>query len=417
MIRFNKIIIAVIFFFAAAVIAVNLLLPIIAGGDGGKYYMVEINRAYADITAGNAVDFDAYRYIKDIAFLSKNADSEDIKAFFENGNTPYMIKIMDDSQYVKFTYIYDFKEAYENILLAVNVYNAVIGAAVIAVLLFFRRQIIKPFNEVSELPYELSKGHLTKGLKENKNRFFGRFVWGLDLLRENIEQRKMKELELEKEKKTLILSISHDIKTPLSAIKLYAKALSENLYGEDKRSDIALKINENSEKIEVFVNDIIQTSKEDFLNIEVNNGEFYLEELMSSVTRYYSDKLDYLKTEFTIQPFQNCFIYGDIEKCLEVFENIIENSIKYGDGKNIEVSFAREEDCCLVTVSNTGNTLPEGEIIHIFDSFWRGSNAKDKKGSGLGLYICRQILTKMKGDIFAEAQNGNMSITIVLKIL
>ena len=78
---------------------------------------------------------------------------------------------------------------------------------------------------MSEVSIELAKGNLSAHVKEDKNKFFGKFLWGIDMLRENLENNKEKELQLQKEKKTLILSISHDIKTPLSAIKLYAKAL------------------------------------------------------------------------------------------------------------------------------------------------------------------------------------------------
>lgn len=73
-------------------------------------------------------------------------------------------------------------------------------------------------------------------VKEDKSRFFGRFIWGVDLLRENMEQQKQRELDLQRDKKMLLLSLSHDIKTPLSAIKLYSKALSKGLYdGERNR--------------------------------------------------------------------------------------------------------------------------------------------------------------------------------------
>ena len=62
---------------------------------------------------------------------------------------------------------------------------------------------------------------------------------------------------------------------------------------------------------------------------------------------------------------------------------------------------------------NSGCTLPETEYPHIFDSFWRGSNAGNNKGSGLGLYICRQLMYKMNGGIFAEIVNGFMIITVI----
>lgn len=68
-----------------------------------------------------------------------------------------------------------------------------------------------------------------------KSRFFGKFLWSLDMLREKLEADKLRRLELEKEKKTLLLSLSHDIRTPLSAIELYTQALEENLYEDEEK--------------------------------------------------------------------------------------------------------------------------------------------------------------------------------------
>ena len=77
-------------------------------------------------------------------------------------------------------------------------------------------------------------GNLSVPVKAEKSKFFGRFLWGMDMLREKLESDKIRELELEKEKKTLVLSLSHDIRTPLSAIDLYTKALATNLYDKEE---------------------------------------------------------------------------------------------------------------------------------------------------------------------------------------
>ena len=169
-----------------------------------------------------------------------------------------------------------------------------------------------------------------------KSRFFGKFLWGMEMLRENLEEDKEKELALHREKKTLILSLSHDIKTPLSAIKLYTKALMEELY--DSR-----------------------------------------------------------------------------EKREEALQNIMENAIKYGDGRQITIAFSEEEDCRLVSVVNTGSSIPESELVHIFDSFYRGSNADHVKGSGLGLYICRSLMHRMDGEVFAEQSEDGFLVTVVIR--
>ena len=227
-------------------------------------------------------------------------------------------------------------------------------------------------------------------VKEEKSKMFGHFLWGMNMLREKLEDNKEKELAFQKERKTLILSLSHDIKTPLSSIELYSKALSENLYDTQERKG--------------YVDEIVTASREDFMNLEVSMGEYYLSEVMKVTENYYKDKLSVIHTEFQVDEISECLVKGDKERMVEVLQNVMENAIKYGDGKSIRISFGEEEDCKLVE-----------ELPNIFDSFYRGSNSNDVKGSGLGLYICKKLMRKMDGEIFAGMNGDVFCVTIVIK--
>ena len=285
---------------------------------------------------------------------------------------------------------------------------------ILTVMLFVGIKIITPFERIKNMPYELARGNLTVPLKESRSKFFGRFIWGLDLLREKLEQQKLEAFRLQKEKKTLLLSLSHDIKTPLSAIKLYSQALSKHLYHDKEKQLAAVRgIGTKADEIESYVSQIVKATTEDFLSIEIIKGEFYLHELIDKITEYYSDKLELNKIEFSITDFSDCILKGDIDRSVEVLQNIIENAVKYGNGNYIRIDFSDEENCRLIIVSNSGVTLPDSEMSHIFESFWRGSNAGNINGSGLGLYICRQIMNKMDGEIFAEIRDDRMLVTSV----
>ena len=85
------------------------------------------------------------------------------------------------------------------------------------------------------------------------------------------------------------------------------------------------------------------------------------------------------------------------------------------DGRCISLSFSEEEDCRLITVSNTGCSLPESELDTIFESFRRGSNSGSQPGSGLGLYICRRLMNEMGGEVFAETEGDLMKVTVVCR--
>lgn len=299
----------------------------------------------------------------------------------------------------------------------INVCLAGIVLVTFILLVYVNNKVLKPFHSMSNLSYELAKGNLSTPVKEEKSKLFGKFLWGMDMLREKLEDNKAKELELQRERKTLILSLSHDIKTPLSSIELYARALSEGLYDTEDKKEEALKgIGRNAQEIKKYVNEIVTASREDFLNLQVEQGEYYLSEIIEVIKAFYKDKLSVVHTELIVDEFGDCLVVGDKNRLIEVLQNVIENAIKYGDGRMIHISFDEEEDCRLVNISNSGCDLPAEELSSLFDSFYRGSNSKNAKGNGLGLYICKNLMLKMDGDIYAQIKGNNFQVTVVIRM-
>ena len=387
-------------------IAANLLLKNLNSSENGRPYRVEINRLAFLIEQNGIenIDLSQYEFVYNIAEYGED---------FYNSPSDYLVREINGVLY-RFDYVTKKETVNAKIIIAVNIILSVMTAAMFGLLIYIRSKILSPFERLTNVPYELSKGNLTAPVKENKNRFFGKFLWGIDLLRENIEQQKQRELGLQKEKKTLLLSLSHDIKTPLSAIKLYSSALSKKLYPDaEKQREIAVSINEKTDEIEGYISKIITAAREDFLGLEVENGEFYLSELVQNIADYYGEKLALVKTEFTVGEYKNCLLYGDLDRAVEVLQNIIENAIKYGNGKRIEILFPDDDEGILISVKNSGCTLDKSEVAHIFESFWRGANSENIRGSGLGLYICRQLMHKMNGEVFAEIDGREIVVTVV----
>ncbi|MBQ4284014.1 MAG: HAMP domain-containing histidine kinase [Lachnospira sp.] len=412
---FNRIIIIVVFLLCATILIGNIGMHYFSNVENNRQYRVDISRVVKDIEEQgfDKADISRYEVIKGIYEVELNEDVDN--TFFES-NSDYVIKQIGNKLY-RIEYISNNQVISDRMITVINVLLAVMATVVISVLIYVRQKILKPFDVLKEVPYELSKGNLTIPVKESKNRFFGRFVWGVDLLREHMEEQRERELELLKEKKTLVLALSHDIKTPLSAIKLYSKALSRGLYSDaDKQAEIANNIDSKADEIEGYVSDIIKASKEDFIDLSVEQGEFYLQEAVNSIVAYYKDKLGMIKIDFVVGEYTDCIIKGDLNRFVEVLQNIVENAIKYGDGSFIQLDFSSEEDCRLITVKNSGCTLPENEIAHMFDSFWRGSNSDGCKGSGLGLYICRKLMQGMDGEVYAQIDEEKcMCVTVVAR--
>ena len=402
--------------FAGLIIIVEVLLIVFCNvlyindnNNSGRLYRVEAKRIVMEIEeqklSGKDVESLDLSEYETIVKVSEFVSDEEC-------NNDYLIEKINDKLY-RIEYHVDSRinvPVYMNIVLLGMMFITGI------VIVYVYKKVLKPFQDMSNLSYELAKGNLSMPIKEEKSKLFGRFLWGMDMLREKLEDNKEKELEFQKERMTLILSLSHDIKTPLSSIELYSKALEENLYDTQEKKNEALHgIIRNVKEIKGYVDEIVTASREDFLNLEVRMDEFYLSEAMKMIENYYRDKLSVIHTIFEVAEIPECLVNGDKNRLVEVLQNIMENAIKYGDGKYVRISFDEEEDCKLIHIENSGCSLKEEELPNLFDSFYRGSNSNGVKGNGLGLYICKTLMRKMDGEIYAQIHADSFSVTVVVR--
>lgn len=302
-------------------------------------YRLEAKRLADDIEDTGSYDISEYPHITGV-FTEDDGD-------LYSSNNSYVIVEADGRLY---RVEYDMYNS-SQILLITDIVLVGMIAVLAVLLLYIHRNIIKPFGRLNDVPKELAKGNLAVPLPEEKSRFFGQFTWGVNLLRESIEDKRNKELTMQKDKKLLLLSLSHDIKTPLSAIKLNAKALSRGLYKDaEKQREAAEHINARADEIENFVSRITKASSEDFMEFEVSMGEEFLSSILSRIEARYKPQLELTHTEFVINEYDDCILSCDGDRIAECLQNLIENAIKYGDGKRIEICFDTMDGCELVTV-------------------------------------------------------------------
>ena len=427
---YNRLMVLVLSGFAAAVLLFNVMY-FGRGGEGDLFHNVEINRLMERISGGEPVDsisLAGFERVVALEFLpaeaivgddgDRPADAQQSEAerFFEGDR--YAIRPLFSSGslmgYVKFSYVDADSIGQRIIWLNAILLSLFIGMMVL--LLYIKAQIIRPMNVFTQLPSALAKGDFTTPVRAQKARFFGRFLWGLDMLRQTMSHERQRTLALEKEKSETALSLSHDIKTPLGAIILCSKALQEGLYNDQaKQQELLGRIGDRAHEIEGLVAAIQRSVSEEMLDMPVNAGEFYLSGVVTRVESAYGWQMELAGTSFLVGEYSDCLLRGDADRVYEAICNMIENAMKYGDGKLVSIHFPVEENCQLITVTNTGNTLPSAETVRLFDSFWRGSNAAGKQGNGLGLFIVRQLAVKMGGDAYAANRGDEMDVTLVLR--
>jgi signal transduction histidine kinase len=200
--------------------------------------------------------------------------------------------------------------------------------------------------------------------------------------------------------------LSHDIKTPITLIKGYSKALSMDMVDRDKTKEYIEKIQYRTEQIENIVTDILDNTYEandiranlkeikisDYINMILYNSENYV----NNQKRQFIQKIDYngIDLEGTIAV--------DITKIQRVINNILSNAVKFSEDDSVIELIIKEEDGRVLTCfKDYGTGIRAEEREKIFNMFYKADNSK--KGYGLGLYINKSIIEAHNGEIFFES--------------
>ena len=152
------------------------------------------------------------------------------------------------------------------------------------------------------------------------------------------------------------------------------------------------------------------------MSFTVKDEEVFINSILDRIDARYRPILSNSGMEFVISEHSDCILRCDADRLAECIQNLVDNAVKYGDGREIRLDFGEQDGCMLITVSNTGCTLEPAELTQIFESFRRGSNASKAKGSGLGLYICRKLMRLMGGETYADIRDGRFEATLVVKL-
>jgi len=321
--------------------------------------------------------------------------------------------------FVEYRYADDF--VWKNRLL-LNVVLVAGFLAAIGIFWYIEWKILNPFQRLVTYPETLSKGITEEKLPETKNRYFGKFVWGMNMLADKLSSDRKRLQKLEYERQTLITSIAHGVKTPVANIKLYANAIETGLYQESgvvnpKDAEIAGKIEKNAMEIEALISEMITTTSTSLCDFEPNQQVFYMKELAEQIKDGFANRLKAKQIPFQVQCEGNPMVNSDQDGLFKILSQFIENAIKYGDGTGIIVSLDKQEDGYYFSVKNKGQLLLESEIPFIFKSFWRGSNVGNAEGSGIGLFVAKEMAKKLGGGIYVKRHedSGEMEFMLYLE--
>ncbi|MCM8762425.1 MAG: ATP-binding protein [Candidatus Omnitrophica bacterium] len=213
------------------------------------------------------------------------------------------------------------------------------------------------------------------------------------------------EKELTRIKQELVTNMSHELKTPLTAIKGYVETLQEEIPPELK--DYLAIIKKHTDRLINIVNDILSLSEiEETKKIEL--VPINIKEVVEEAVKMFTGKITDKNLSLKIDMDDDLVISGDKFRIEEMFINLIDNAVRYTDKGGIVIKGFKEKNNVVISIKDTGIGIPERSIPRIFERFYvvDRSRSKETGGTGLGLSIVKHIVMLHKGNIDVKSHIG-----------
>ncbi len=299
----------------------------------------------------------------------------------------------------------------------------ILAISLIGIVLFYRR-IRQSVQHVHKEIKSSDKNNLKEISDYVPNDEIGDLLVAFNEMKARLDMTLEKEKELDENRRFLISSLSHDLKTPIMTVRGYLEGILDGIADTPDKQEHYIRISHETIKYteelikDLFLYSRLNLDEEVFSISRIELGSFF-----DDLTDEMLDQLEDVEIQIVNDDRSTGkqFISGDTMKLRRVFKNIVENAIKYNDydSKKLDFSFIIRDGQAIFSISDNGLGIPETELQNIFNRFTRLDKSRNEKpGSGLGLAICKEIVEKHEGTIRAlPSKYGGLTIEISLPLM
>ncbi len=377
----------------------------------GYYIEVDGVEIYRSSLLQGVGVFQSEDYENDIVI---GEDHEDVLGVFDRSEVLTL-----DHTYVIYT-VYNYQTVSGAILKYIGflVIGAVSIFAIIAFLLivWVFKHMRSSLNQLHDMTHNIIGGDLSTKIPYNQKDEFKGIADMIDQLRSDLHESNLENEHLEAERERMLVNITHDIKTPITAIKGCSQMLADGLVKEEnKKKEYLDIILSRSHVIEHMVDDLKEVIKYDMGTIKLNRVDVNL-------GYFLEDCIDDFKINHEDQNFEINFDKSNIEQHVSmdpnllqrVFKNIIGNALKYNRERKINIGIATYSmgNTIRFKISDNGVGVPDESLDKLFDRLYRVDSSRNSsiEGSGVGLAICKEIIEAHGGSIWAENSDEKFNI-------
>lgn len=295
-----------------------------------------------------------------------------------------------------------------NIMITCGV-SAIIGVFLFYFICYWRNQEAKRqqtmLKHLEQILVQFRENNFEVLLEEDKDIFYDRLIFQLEAIGRHIQMLKEKAREEKESTKAMVSDISHQLKTPVAALDTCFSVLLENQLSAIQQNEFAIRCRSALNELDILLHSLLQISKLEVGLIQISKEKYPLVDTILSAINCVYVKADEKNIEFSFDSEEgnnHCIIMQDRKWLREALVNVLDNAIKYSfEHSNIFIRIQKRTNFIRIEIEDEGIGIPQNEYHKIFQRFYRGSlpRIKETSGSGIGLFLSREIIEKHGGTI------------------
>ncbi|MCH1627167.1 sensor histidine kinase [Ferdinandcohnia quinoae] len=272
---------------------------------------------------------------------------------------------------------------------------------------------------INEIDY-ISEGHFNQKITIEDNSVIGELGEKVNQIITQVEKAIVDQKESAQIKNDLITNVAHDLRSPLTSIVGYLNLIHEDRYKNEVELRYYIQIiHQKSKDLHQLMNDLFEYTLVQNKEALINEVPINIEEMLNQLAVQFQFQVKEAGMEMRqyLSSVNSPIVMGDGNKLARMFENLIQNAIRYGqDGKYIDITLSETNKLIEIEITNYGQVIPSIDLPYIFERFYRVEKSRSQHtgGSGLGLAIVKSIVELHGGNIIVESSLGRTAFIVRL---
>lgn len=286
-----------------------------------------------------------------------------------------------------------------------QIFKSGLIALIISLLIIFAvaYTIQRPLKSIERAAHEMASGNFDARAKVMDKTEIGKLAVSFNTMCDELQKNEL-------QRSTFVANVSHELRSPMTSIQGMVQGVLDGTVPEDEKEQYLQIVLDETKRLNMLVNDLLEISR-------IESGKFPLKlekldicELLCRVLFTFETRIDDKNIEVEANlPDDKIFVNADHDRIVQVISNLIDNAIKFSPvGGTLKITAVNKDGAACISINNMGEVISPEDLPYIFDRFYKADKAHTRsvKGTGLGLFLVKTIITQHGGEITAESSES-----------